>query len=263
MKENIEATVAIVDLRNFTQMYEMYQEKNDDTFSLFLKNYFSIGIHFTKVASFDKHYYVNTTGDGFIVVFYGKNHPLSGYLYGLLLYKALNKICEAFNRHQPENVSYGIGIESGTVQKVNAGNDEFSIKTFLGSVINHAARIEATTKMFHRTRLIIGNILYTNIVKHLYKEAFDNIVKDSHHLRKDYDSIISHHNEINVLNQKLMLFYIFEHNVKGVEDPLPLFRLSPTLASSEKDRYLTVIKKLAITENKYNEIYHEIKEYLI
>jgi len=50
---------------------------------------------------------------------------------------------------------------------------------------------------------------------------------------------------MNKYNQELLLSYIFEHRVKGIDNPIPLFRVSPTLADENKEGIKRVINLLA------------------
>jgi len=65
---------------------------------------------------------------------------------------------------------------------------------------------------------------------------------------------------MNKLNQNLVLFLIFEHSLKGVDQPMPLFRLSPTLADMRKTSFLTVIKRLTFSPEHYQRVISFINE---
>ena len=260
MRPKINATVSVVDMRNFTFIFEDFQKKGDDSFLDFMEEYYTLGARLARLAAFDDHIYFNTTGDGFLVIFYGDNHEFSGFLYGLLMFRGLEKIFSRLGRHtDAENASFGMGIETGYVQKVSSKKHD--IETFLGSVVNIAARIETATKNYHRTNMIIGNELYTSLVKRFYPDSYRDLAKRGNKLQTDFDEAISFHNEMNKLSQKLMLFYLFEHTLKGVDAAMPLYRLSPTLASNQ-EKFMEVIQLLCLDNKKFELIKRDIGEYL-
>lgn len=256
---NIDATVVIVDLRNFTNTYEKYQKTNIDILLNYMDDYYKKGIQIADVVSISKDYFISSTGDGLLVIFMGKGHERSGYMFSLVFYQLANKMCDDFNLANNENLNFGIGIETGVVQEIVTKNKGRSIETYLGSVINSAARIETISKQYNRTKLVVGTKIYNKLSQELFPEEYKTVVEDSKHHRRDHSLSIKYHNEINQLNQKLMLFYIFEHHLKGVEFPVPLYRLSPTLADINKNTFYEVLEKLSDTEGMFN----EIKSYLV
>lgn len=256
---NIDATVVIVDLRNFTNTYEKYQKSNIDILLNYMDDYYKKGIQIADISSLSNDYFISSTGDGLLVIFMGKGHERSGYIFSLVFYQLANKMCEDFNMANNEKISFGIGIETGVVQEIVTKNKGKSIETYLGSVINSAARIETISKQYNRTKLVVGNRIYNKLSQELFPEEYKAIVEDAKHQRRDHSLSIKYHNEINQLNQKLMLFYIFEHNLKGVEFPVPLYRLSPTLADINKNTYYEVLQRLCDSKEKFD----EVKSYLV
>ncbi len=256
----IDSTVVISDIRNFTHLFEVFQKNDNDDFLRFMEEYYSLGLKLAGLVSEDKSFYITTAGDGILAFFFEEHHERLAYLYSLLLYQLMEKACFAFNRKHGCEVSFGVGLETGYVQKVSSTVGSEKIETYLGSVINIAARIEGTTKNFDRTKLIIGEKVYRRLVQNLFEEEYKHLVEKSSSLRQDYDEVIKHHNEMNKLNQDLMLFYIFEHNLKGVDMPLPLFRLSPTLADMDKTSFFDVVKKLAGSRESYKTILSFLEE---
>lgn len=257
----IDSTVAISDIRNFTYLFEIFQKNDNNGFLGFMEEYYSLGLRIAGLVSEENSFYITTAGDGILAFFFEEHHERRAYLYSLLLYQVMEKACSAFTRQHGYEISFGIGAETGYVQKVSSATEFGNLETYLGSVINIAARIEATTKNFHRTKLIIGEKLYSRLIQKLFKEEYQCLVENSAALRKNYDEVIEHHNKMNKLNQDMMLFYVFEHNLKGVDLPLPLFRLSPTLADMRKTSFLDVIGKLAVSREKYNKILSFLEEF--
>ncbi len=256
----IDSTVAISDIRDFTYLFEIFQKNENNGFLRFMEEYYFMGLSIARLVSENDRFYMTTAGDGILAFFFEDHHERRAYLYCLLLYQVMEKACSAFTRQYGYDISFGIGAETGYVQKVSSVPEFGKLETYLGSVINIAARIEATTKNFHRTKLIIGEKLYKRLVQKLFKEEYQYLIENSADLRKNYDEVIEYHNKMNKLNQDLMLFYVFEHKLKGVDLPLPLFRLSPTLADLRKTSFLNVIGKLAVSREKYNEILSFLEE---
>lgn len=252
--KKIDSTVVVVDIRNFTLIFEEFQRSNDSQFLEFIEKYYLINLELAELVSDNNDFYFSSSGDGLLIIFFGCHHEYCAYLYGLLLFQVLEKICLDFNEKNGCNVSFGIGIEAGYVQKVFSKVENREIKTYLGSVINIASRIENATKNFGRTKLIIGECLYHRLIRGLFMEDYNKIVKNNVVFRKNYEEVIQHHNEMNKLNQNLMLFYIFEHTLKGVAIPLRLFRLSPTLADMSKISFYSIVKKLAISPEKLKRV---------
>jgi class 3 adenylate cyclase len=255
-----DSTVVISDIRNFTHLFEIFQKDDDPGFLRFMEEYYSLGGSLAELVSEGNGFYLKSAGDGILAIFFGEHHARRAYLYGLLLFQLLEIRCSAFNQQHDCTVSFGIGIETGYVQKVSCGVECGTPETYLGSVINIAARLEAKTKDFHRTKLILGEKVYKRLVQKLFTEEYNHLVERSEALRKNYDEVIAHHNEMNKLNQNLMLFYLFEHSLKGVDQPMPLFRLSPTLADMRKTSFLNVIKCLTFSPEHYQRVVLFIEE---
>lgn len=258
--KKIDATVVVVDIRNFTLIFETFQKNDNRQFLEFIEKYYLIGLELAELASTDNNFYLSSSGDGLLIIFFGHQHEYCAYLYGLLLFQVLEKTCLDFNEKNDCQVSFGIGIESGYVQEVSSKVGGREVKTYLGSVINIASRIESATKNFGRTKLIIGEHLYHRLIKNLFMEDYNKIVKNNAVFRKNYEEVIQHHNEMNKLNQNLMLFYIFEHNLKGVSTPLRLFRLSPTLADITKVSFFSIVEKLALSTEKLRKVVFFLRE---
>lgn len=258
----IDSTVVVIDIRNFTCIFELFQKDNNKGFLQFIEEYYLIGLTLAKLASNEDNFYLSSSGDGLLAIFFGANHECCGYLYSLVMYELLEFLCTRFNQKNNSIASFGIGIESGYVQRVISQIEDKKIETYLGSVINTASRIESITKNLSRTKLIVGECLYKTLVKKLFSQEYDSIDIKDYSLMRDYEEIVEYHNEMNKLNQNLMLFHIFEYNLRGVETPLRLFRLSPTLANIHKGSFFNLLKKLASCDEKYLKITSFIKQYI-
>lgn len=258
----IDATVVVTDIRNFTCIFELFQKNQNKGFLQFIEEYYQIGLTLAELSSDNGHFYLSSAGDGLLTIFFGTDHECCGYLYSLVIYELLEFLCAQFNTHYNSNVSFGIGIESGYVQKIVSKVGDKKIETYLGSVINTASRIESVTKNLSRTKLIVGENLYKILVRKLFNEEYDKIDVVDYSIMRNYNEIVEYHNQMNRLNQNLMLFHIFEYNLRGVETPLRLFRLSPTLANINKHSFFDLLKKLAGSREKYLKIFSAIEKYL-
>ncbi len=237
----VPATVAVTDLRDFTTIFDEFAARGDGAFAAFMAEFYSTGHRLAQLAAGGAEVHIHNTGDGLLTIFFGERHAHAGYLYGLLLDRLLGERAATFRAAHGQELNFGIGIEEGEVERVVAADG--AIETWLGSVINVAARIENRTKSFHRTRLLVGNRLYRTLVRTLFPAEYGSVVLASEEKLRDFSAIMAHHNDLNLLSQRLMLFYLFEHRLKGVMQPLALFRLSPTLAGNG-ERFRAVVALL-------------------
>jgi len=250
--ESIEASVLIFDIRNFTDTLKNFETKNDDSFLLFVQDVCSLGYNIYSQLSPCNNIYFNTTGDGFLVIFGRENHYITCYLFGILFSIITANKFTAFNHNEDENISYGIGMESGMVKEIIISTGPNGLCTYIGNVINIASRIEAETKNHARANMVIGCQINQLLVKKLYDIDYLSLmeeVKNSNSIEKITNLI----DKMNKINQKLLLSYIFEHNLKGIDRPMPLFRLSPSLLKREEKNFDTVIGHLSriIGREKY------------
>jgi hypothetical protein len=258
----LEASVVVFDTRNFTDNFKHFNEKNDSTFIEFINRTWQIGLDVAELINGEDKFYINSTGDGFITIFFGSNHATKSYLYGLLITTIMTKKCNDISMSTERKISFGIGIESGFVQKITVDILDNKFETYLGNVINTAARIEAETKSHARAKMIIGIELNTLLVKSLLGQDYKLLMENVKKYPNDPDLAMENIEKMNNLNQQLMLSYIFEHTLKGVDNPVPLFRLSPTLSYNKNQLFISVIDKLlsydiSVDSNKIKEIINE------
>ncbi len=240
MKEiNIDSTVIFLDVRNFTPLMKDFSD--DPNFISLIKSVYEIGIDLSSSFCCKNDFYLNSTGDGFLCIFMGENHYIKAFLFGILLIKKLAPLFENFFSDKDPKYKartgmyyYGIGIESGPISKVTTEKEKNKyIETYLGNVINLAARIESLSKEHGRAPMLYGpniNERLTQIVTEgkSYQE-FMKIAKDN----RNSFSVETSHLSMNTINEKLLSSYLFEHNLKGiVEDAVPIFRISPTLLNN-------------------------------
>ncbi len=235
------ATTILTDIRNFSGLFEKFQHNYSDEFLQFIEKYYQAQSDIAKLISDDIH--MGTTGDGVLTIFLSENNHIDGYAFLLAVNRALNKICSDFTKSTGFYTSFGIGADSGSIWRVG----EDSLNTYVGSVINRTSRIESNTKLFANTTSSIGFYLYNKLIKHFYPASFE-ILKSNN----NYDKLLVDNPEVILISKEFMLFYIFEMELKNIENPVPIFRLSESMASTD-DIYWRVMGKL-LSEEKIEKL---------
>jgi class 3 adenylate cyclase len=147
---------------------------------------------------------------------------------------ALQQQCTGYNAHQIETTcpqtSFGIGIESGRVSRVRAqspGDPGYPlVDTYIGPCINVAARAEAMSKLLHRANTIIAQTINTLLCERLFGENYDALIARALDRALVDTERLALHDRMNDLNRRLCLTFIHHHHLRGVEQPMPLFRLA-------------------------------------
>jgi len=249
----METSVVVFDIRNFTDNYLFFSSIKDNQFKKFIEDICSYGYNLAlKISDGENNFYFNTTGDGFILLFFSDYHFIKCYLWGLLFnYYAIKK-CNEFENITDRSMSFGIGIESGDVEQISIKNNPNPIYTYLGNVINIASRIESLTKTIARTTLIIGDEINQLLVKTLYNIDYRSKREDA---RKSSDEKNTNkiNNLLNETNQKMLVNYISLITLKGVDKPIAIYRLSPHFFKKDNEVFLRLINSLSsiIDKNFY------------
>ena len=231
--DKINSSVIILDIRNFTPLMKKYSMNPD--FLNMIKNIYEYGLQVTSAFCKADDFYINSKGDGFLCIIFGENHYVKAYLIGLLLLKHARKYFNDFFLDKKDSGLYpsegrdffGIGLESGNVEKIETQviNGK-KAETYLGNVINIAARIEALSKEHGRTTMLFGPIINDLLAKNLFGFPYNELISKA----KDFSpaELLNIEEQMIDINYKLLSSYIFEHMLKGVDKPLPIFRISPT-----------------------------------
>jgi len=239
-KNKRHSTAVITDLRNFSKTFKDYQNSGDERFMEFIEEYyFTINSLATTIS---EKVWMHSIGDGILAIFLDKDdHDKKGYAYILAAHKALNNLCRKFVEENPgTHISFGIGADSGNVWKVGKGY----LNTYVGTVINRAARIEALTKGFGKATTAVGDSLYKSLLKEFYPSVLE-LIEES----EDYDTLLDESPEAVLISKKFMLQYAYDIPLKGIQVNAPIFRLSDSLAKNEKT-FWSVMKKLVGEEKK-------------
>lgn len=242
---SIECTSVFLDIRDFTNILNKYHAHK--SFYELIECVYNYGLVIGKELAENNDYYINSTGDGFLCIFFGDYHYLKGFAFSLLLHLVLPKYFNVeFDISKNEgDYWFGIGIESGIVDEVKAVLGNKSIVTYLGNVINIAARLEGQTKDHARSPIIFGPELNELLTAFIHNISYKSLIK---HAKEETDSNKAKllHEKMALINSDLLSSYIFEHRIKGLNTPIPLFRVSPSLQDINKDHFWNFISKLPI-----------------
>src|SRR5262249_11085665 len=129
--------------------------------------------------------YVNSTGDGVLILFLHSLHVRQGFLAGLMLHLSLQDKCDEYNGRARQGgcpkVSFGIGVESGEVCGVRAGPETADgpprVETYVGPCINVAARVEALTKGYYRAHTIVAEHAHELLCRGLLGQSYRGLVR--------------------------------------------------------------------------------------
>lgn len=229
---DIPATALIVDIRDFTPTYRRLDEAGEAArFFTFLEEFLEVNLTACH-ASFDgrpgDQLYLKSTGDGALAVFESApgeppdRHAIRAWLAGLRLAERLPPLFAQLGG-QARGARFGIGIESGTVNRVGPG----TLATRIGHCINRAARLEGLNKMFLQNMLVIGED-----ANQLLVQGLDGV---------DYAALLASTRVegerawagLRRANDSLGVFWVGNLMLRGVERPMHVFRASPAKISTD------------------------------
>lgn len=263
----LEASILIVDIRNFTPNLRDSRVLRDGrkAFCRFLARFYDCCAQACLVACVSdqpKSLYMNSIGDGVLSVFLSpERHFLDAYLAGVILFNKLPRLCHEYNqrkRRRVPDVSFGIGIESGTVWQVTSSDTLVSnapiIETYIGDCINVAARVESATKDHARTLMLVSEQVNWLLCKHLFGEDYRELMQQALNYSLPDNERKQLWNRMDKLNEHLLVTFISAHNLRGVSEPVPLFRVSPTLAALERPEFQALLRRLSLDETHSQKI---------
>jgi hypothetical protein len=243
MRSSVEGTAVFVDVRNFTS--NLNNLFSDDLYLTLIENIYEKGIELGLEFCSEKDFYINTTGDGFLAIFLGKDNCIDAYFYSLLLHNCLTTLFVNYfkNKLVIGNYYFGIGLESGEMKNVITKDSSKVINTYLGNVINIAARLEALSKDHTRSPIIFGPCINELLISKIFGESYSEIMNQAKKADNTERAQLLHQ-KMNMLNSKLLSSYIFEHRLKGVDNSIPVFRVSPTLFDLDKNHFKDLVDLL-------------------
>jgi class 3 adenylate cyclase len=266
------ATALIVDLRNFTASLNASSADTEqrNRFYQFLSEFYAICVDACLMAlppesRLKPPLYLNSTGDGVLIVYLCEAHVRCGFLAALLMNLTLQSMCESYNatsQAKHPKVSFGIGVESGVVSYISAsaplsGQDATNpvVDTYIGECINVAARAEAMSKVFYGARTIIARGTNEFLCAELFGENYSALIRDALDVTLPDDKRLAVHDKMNDLNRRLCLTFIHHHNLRGVDEPMPLFRIADSSAVPGNPRFESLMASLNISNEHGCEVH--------
>lgn len=263
---NIGASIIIADIRNFTPNLRDSERSSQAHlhFCRFLAEFYRTCVDACTLACTpgDRSLYINSTGDGILGVFLSKKrHFVDAYLAGILLFNKLPKLFDDYNRKKHKNVaevSFGLGIDSGSVWRVTSADqlaeDKPVIQTYIGDCINIAARVEAVTKEHDRTNLIVSENTYQLLCHELFDIDYGGLMSQATDRSLTGRKKKRIWDKMNKLDEELLLRFISAYNLRGVSRAIRLYRLSPTLASPKRIECRKMVRRLTVDEKHYKSV---------
>jgi len=248
------ATSVMVDLRNFTPNFDAGKADSEgvNEFCHFLARFYGASLEACLMASSSDRradseaIHTSCTGDGVLVVFFGPWHFAQGLLSGFLLEAALERLCAAHPKLAAvPSVGFGVGIESGEVSRVRAGQQGAGFATVIGHCINMSARMEGLTKVLSDAKVIVGDSTVELCAEALYGETF-HALRARERAAPDDSARLAIHDRMNTMNRELCVTYLDRYNLKGVDQPSPLYRPALTgrdLGTPRLDTLLAALVK--------------------
>ena len=265
-KAPVPATALVVDLRNFTPNLKasLTDAQQVNVFCRFLAEFHALCLDTFLVAlppenrrGADLH--IGTTGDGVVACFlHPERHAAHGYLSALVLQSVLQPACVGYNReHAPPRVarvSFGIGLESGTVWEVRAENPQVRgaapIETYVGHCINVASRAQEASKNLHRARTIIAAHANQLLARELWDVDYSGLVASTRNQVNDA-RYLAIEEEMNEVNRRMCLGFIHLHSLRGVDRPIALFRVSESTARIGNPRFDALLNQLVAGNSEH------------
>lgn len=251
------ATALLVDLRNFTPNLNAAKsdERGINTFCHFLSEFYALCLDAGLTAlppQFRQQppLYMSSTGDGVLMIFTDGAHARFGFLTAVILHTVLRIKCERYNLGIETPgcplTSFGIGVESGPVSRILAQSPAGNpiVDTYIGPCINIAARAEAMSKLFHRANTIISETANELLCEELCGESYSALIRRALDSNLPDDQRLTTYDKMNLLNRTLCLTFIHHHNLKGVDDPIALFRIADSSAHFGNPRFEALMVKL-------------------
>lgn len=235
----IPATCVIADLRNFTPNLNAADIDGDgvNQFCYFVSEMYSLCLECIDRAippgsRSAPPVRVTSTGDGVLAVFTGPRHHCDGYLAALLMNATLGPRCDRFNAGSDGRApatSFGIGVESGAVSSVSGGAGPLQVETLIGHCVNIAARTEGVTKALADARTLFADSVVEAVANEVFGECFETLRAAEREL-DSWTERVALHDRMHELNRKMCITYLNRHVLKGVAEPVPLYRVRRSVA---------------------------------
>ncbi|MDP6945073.1 MAG: hypothetical protein QF464_13070, partial [Myxococcota bacterium] len=146
--------------------------------------------------------------------------------------------------------SFGIGVESGEVCRVTdtVRGDDIVVETYIGDCINVAARVEGLTKMVHETHAIVGVKTNTLLCRALFDAQYEGLMNAALLPGIGDAERLATHDKMMELNRRLCLAFMQVAVLKGVDEPIPLFRVSKQRARADNTQFQSLLRLLTSSQ---------------
>lgn len=203
---------------------------------------------------------VSSTGDGLLVVFMGPRHYANGLLAAFLLETGLRDTCQRYNDAHPQmpRISFGVGVESGEVSVIRAASGVVGVETVIGHCINIAARIEALTKLVASAQVIVADDTVEHCANAFFGETFASLRAREQAADNDTDRV-GVQMRMNEINRDMCLTWLDRYTLKGVDDPVPLYRLDESATCGGVQRFDRLLEHLVDSDPQH---LHEVRDVL-
>lgn len=263
----VPATSVLVDLRNFTPSLNAagIDEQGTNRFCFTLADCYSATLDqcmraMAPAERADPQISVSSTGDGLLVVFMGPRHFANGLLAAFLLEAGLRETCQRYNDAHPSlpTLSFGVGVESGEVSRVSVGTKAVGVDTVIGHCINIAARVEALTKLIASAQVIVADSTVELCADAFYGQTFAGLRVQEAAAENDTDRVALQ-KRMNEINRDMCLTFLDRYALKGVEAPVPLYRLDESATCGGVQRFDRLLEHLVASDPEH---LHEVRDVL-
>jgi hypothetical protein len=93
------STAVLTDIRNFTSLFEKYQDIDNHKCNDLINKYYDAHLDVADIIG-QEDSKLSSTGDGVLSLFKGAHHYKNAYAFSLVIYKILNEIFTDFNKSQ-------------------------------------------------------------------------------------------------------------------------------------------------------------------
>ena len=117
-----------------------------------------------------------------------------------------------------------------------------------------AARVEALTKVYYRAHTIVAEQAHELLCQGLFEQSYKELVRAALDDNGHDEERQGAHNRMTDLDRRLCLGFLHYHHLKGVEKPLPLFRITDYSAYPGNERFSTLLGRLTEGEQHVAEV---------
>lgn len=259
------ATALLVDLRNFTASLKSaaVDDAGTNRFCFTLADFYAetLAQCMRALAPAEREnprISVSSTGDGLLVVFMGPRHYANGLLAAFLLETGLRDMCERYNAAHPNmpTISFGVGVESGEVSVIRASAGSVGVQTVIGHCINIAARIEALTKLIASAQVIVADSTVELCTDEFFGHTFASLRAEERAAQND-TARVAVQKRMNDINREMCLTFLDRYSLKGVDAPMPLYRLDESATCGGVSRFDRLLEHLVVNDAEH---LHQVRD---